>query len=319
VFRIVNNYHHQSIGLFVLVYSLLFIGKVEAQQSGVDNLNLGGGTSGGGSGGSNLLPDQRDLLGMVMRISASNNRSQGGRVMLQNGFINFDPTYVKTISTGLKKDYLRPEISLRKNYDAAKKYRNATLSRIYPLNVDPQDMELEALNLWQFGGINILKPQVTTSLSYDTNSSNLSINPKSISFIHTTQLGIPFNYGTNPGSATLFNLQYSPSYLNILAGDEQNQLEHQIEFEAGRVFGRSALGFNNETAITSAPIRELSGRAKTITNVSRLLGAYDYSPKSLISYGFGHSFSTRSDSNQSSSQSIVVDDTRLFVLRFSMP
>ena len=254
-----------------------------------------------------LLSETRDLLGMVIASTQGVN-SEDGRVTIQDGVISALPSFIKTVNAGLRPSFLTSNQIANSNYSTQGRFNNQKAALTMPFDVDPMDLELKTATWFKAKGIQGQKPNIKVGFSYDTNTSHQANQAHEASLIQTTQLNIPFTYGIDPGSSIMANLNYRPSYLTVLAGPDENQLEHDILFHIGRAFRRSALGLNNQTSISAAPLRELTGRARVISNRTSLLGVYDVSPKSLIRFGIGHSFSTRSGILNSPDQTITVDD-----------
>ncbi len=289
------------------VFALFLLIFLHANLNAQNNQgNLGVGLGGGGGGGGDKLPEFRELLGLIM--PSPGGLSRADRPTIRFGVISSLPSYINTIGVQHLPNYLQPNELTRMSYSASSQYINVNTARVYPLRIDPDDMELEDLNWFRFRGINGKKPIINTAISYDTESSSQNNVSDSFSLRQNIALSIPFTYGEEPNSSTMVNLQYRPSYLLDIVGDEDSELQHDILVQAGREFGRSAASLSNRTIISAAPQREISGRAKTIFNRTSLLAVYDVSPKSLVRSELGHTMTTRTGTSNSASQSIFIDD-----------
>jgi hypothetical protein len=292
--------------LGLLLQVLIGNDLVFAQQ---DRRNLRLGLDAGTSGGSALLSESRDLLGLVINSAAGS--TIGGRITVQEGVITALPTYIGRIDTIFRPQYGMDKPLSGARFNAYTKYTAPFSERLIPLEVDPTNMELESPTWFQFKGIDARKPTTSLGLAYDTNSSNQQTSGEDDSLIQVSRMNLPFSYGMDPGSSTIVNLVYQPAFLLNLTGPGGNEIEHEIIVQAGREFHRTAIGLNNQTTITAAPLRELPGRRKTFRNQTSILGAYDVSPKTLIRYGGGHSVMTRSETTSDTEQSITIDEIRL--------
>ncbi len=95
------------------------------------------------------------------------------------------------------------------------------------LEMDTEDMAKRSATWFQFKGIDAMKPTSLAGLSYDTNSSNQKTTAASDSIIQSSRLNFIFNYGERPGSSTIANLLYQPSYLMNIAGSGVNEFEQR--------------------------------------------------------------------------------------------
>jgi hypothetical protein len=109
-------------------------------------------------------------------------------------------------------------------------------------------------------------------------------------------------------------LDYKPTYRLLLSGPGGNEINHDVNFRAGKDLGRFAYSFINQAVLSSFPIRELPGRNRVFSNRTSLRAAYEVAPKSFILSEIGHSITTRTRtvtpilSGESRTASIVLDD-----------
>jgi len=272
-----------------------------------DTRNLAGAV---GSGAGASIAMERDLLGRVFMSTPA--AAVAGQILHQNKIISDLPTNLGgQINQGFLNSYELKKPLSGDQFSGMAKYLTPYSNSLLPLNLDTQEMDLKSATLFQFKGIDALKPSGVTGLSYDTNSSNQKTTAASDSIVQTSGLSFIFNYGERPGSSTMANLLYRPNYLMNIAGSGVNEFEQQIMFQVGREFHRNAIALNSLTAITAAPLRELPGRTKTIVNTTNLRGVYDISPLSLINYEALHSVRKRSETGNNELQSITQDAFRL--------
>ena len=263
-----------------------------------------------GGGGSTSIAVERDLLGRV--FMETSGTVGAGRILHQNKIISDFPTNLGgQIDQGFLRSYELEKPLLGDRFGGMSEYLTPYSKSLLPLNLDTLEMDLKSATLFQFKGVDALKPSSSLGLSYDTNSSNQKTTAASDSIIQTSGLSFIFKYGERPGSSTMANLLYQPTYLLNIAGSGVNEFEQQIMFQLGREFHRNAIALNSFTTITAAPLRELPGRTKTILNTTKLRGVYDISPLSLINYEALHSVTKRSETGNNELQSITEDAFRL--------
>lgn len=307
-----NNGMRSELIKIVVIFSIICsisTYTANAQRSRQGNLTGAGGA--GGAGGTVRLRERGNLLPFVM--SGVGSPSGTERQFFQVGVISALPSFISRISTENITAYSLSDQITRPTFNTSKTYINSDAVFLVPLEIDSEDMVPNLATWFNYRGINAIKPTMTSGLSYDTNSSNLPTDNVEPNLAHTTNLQIPFTYGDSPGSATAVNVVYQPNYRHQLMGEEEDELNHVLIVQTGRAFHRSALGLNNFTSISSTPVRELSGRARILSNTTTLRGIYDVSPKTVIRFEAGHAITTRSGDRLTPRQSIINDDVRFTV------
>ena len=271
-------------------------------------------SAGTGAGAADGDAAQRDLLPLVMTASTGSGLDVGQQPY-QVGVIAVRPSYIQLLSKQLAPLYQRPSDRIGATFNPSNAFRYGPEALAQPLTVDPDDMEISSITWYTFRGINFNKPSVEFGLDYDTNSSNASGQSSDPTLAQLSTIRIPFTYGTVPGdSAFLMRLDYKPTYRLLLSGPGGNEINHDVIFQAGKSLGRFAFSLNNQSSLSSFPIRELAGRNRVFSNRTNLRAAYDIASKSFIISDLGHSFSTRTLSGTSplsglsDSQTIVSDD-----------
>jgi|GEM_PF-6348274 hypothetical protein len=144
------------------ISSLILCGQLEAQE-GRNNLSLG--LDAGGSGGSALLAESRDLLGMVVNSAAGS--TIGGRITIQEGVISALPSYISRVDNLYRRNYGMEKPLSGGRFNAWGKYVSPHSILLVPLEVDPADMELEVPTWFQFKGIDAKKPTSSFGISSD--------------------------------------------------------------------------------------------------------------------------------------------------------
>ncbi len=279
-------------------------------------------TGGGGAVGMGVpISRERSLINLIMRSTGlGNNADITGSILNQNKIISDLPmNQGEAISSSFLRHYGLKEPLSGDRFNITSKYVSPYSNSILKLEMDTEDMARRSATWFQFKGIDALKPIGLAGLSYDTNSSNQKTTVVSDSIIQISRLNFIFNYGERPGSSTIANLLYRPSYLMNIAGSGVNEFEQQIMFQVGREFHRNAIAMNSQTTITAAPLRELPGRRKTILNTTSVRGIYDISPLSLMFYELNHSIQKRSETGNDEMESIISDEIMLRYEYFISP
>ena len=285
-----------------------------------DTRNLPAG-AGGAMGMGVPISRERSLINLIMTSTdPRDNAGITGSILHQNKIVSDLPmSQGGAINSSFLRHYGLKEQLSGGQFNSMSKYKSPYSNSILNLEMDTEDMARRSATWFQFEGIDALKPIGLTGLSYDTNSSNQKTTEASDSIIQISRLNFIFNYGARPGSSTIANLLYRPTYLMNITGSGVNEFEQQIMFQLGREFHRNAIALNNQTTITAAPLRELPGRTKTILNTTSLRGIYDISPLSLLFYELTHSIQKRSETRNDVLQSIVSDELMLKYEYFMSP
>ena len=305
--------HFAGICILLLMPHIGGIPVLRAQRSNQEGniTRLSAGTNNGAGEGDSL---SRDLLPLVMTAS-SGGGTDVDQQPYQVGVIAVRPSYVRLIASQLAPIYQRPTDQIGPSYNRTSVFQYGPNALAQPLTVDPDDMEIGTRTMYTVRGVNFDKPIMELGLDYDTNSTNVAGQDSDPVVSQLTTFRFPITYGTVPGdSAFLMGLSYKPTYRLVISGASGNEINHDIIFLAGKSLGRFAYAVNNQTVLSSIPIRELSGRNRVFSNRTGLRFAYDIAPKSFIVSEVGHAITTRTLSTQSivpglsDSDSIIEDD-----------
>ena len=179
---------------------------------------------------------ERSLINLIMRsTSPIDNAGITGSILNQNKIISDLPmNQGEAINSSFLRQYGLKKPLSGGQFNSNSKYMSPYSNSILKLEMDTEDMARRSATWFQFKDIDALKPIGLTGLSYDTNSSNQKTTAASDSIIQISRLNFIFNYGERPGSSTIANLLYRPTYLMNLAGSGVNEFEQQIMFQLGR-------------------------------------------------------------------------------------